>query len=57
MPGNIGFSGLVIILLVALVVFGPKKLPEIGRSFGEMLREFKKGTNELRDDINKDNVK
>lgn len=44
---NIGFPGLIVILVIALIVFGPKKLPEIGRAFGETLREFKKSTNGL----------
>ncbi|MFB9757995.1 MULTISPECIES: twin-arginine translocase TatA/TatE family subunit [Bacillaceae] len=48
---NIGFPGLILILLIALVVFGPKKLPEIGRAFGETLKEFKKSTKDLRDDV------
>jgi sec-independent protein translocase protein TatA len=41
MPGNIGWQGLVIILLVLLVIFGPKRLPEMGRSLGKGMREFK----------------
>ena len=41
MPGNIGWQGLVVILLVLLVVFGPKRLPELGRSLGRGMREFK----------------
>lgn len=41
MPGNIGWQGLVIILIVLLVVFGPKRLPEMGRSLGRGMREFK----------------
>jgi sec-independent protein translocase protein TatA len=40
-PGNIGWQGLVIIVLVLLVVFGPKRLPELGRSLGRGMREFK----------------
>ncbi|MGE7603783.1 twin-arginine translocase TatA/TatE family subunit [Peribacillus sp. NPDC097675] len=44
---NIGIPGLIIILVLALIIFGPKKLPEIGRAFGQTLREFKKSTNEL----------
>ncbi len=48
---NIGFPGLILILLIALVVFGPKKLPEIGRAFGETLKEFKRSTKDLRDDV------
>ena len=38
---EIGISGLIIILIVALLVFGPKRLPEIGRSLGRGMREFK----------------
>ncbi len=44
---NIGVPGLILIILLALIVFGPKKLPEIGRAFGQTLREFKKSTREL----------
>jgi sec-independent protein translocase protein TatA len=38
---EIGIAGLVVILIVALLVFGPKRLPEIGRSLGKGMREFK----------------
>ncbi|WP_042346649.1 twin-arginine translocase TatA/TatE family subunit [Bacillus massiliigorillae] len=48
---NIGVPGLILILIVALIVFGPKKLPEIGRAFGQTLREFKKSTRELTSDV------
>jgi sec-independent protein translocase protein TatA len=41
MPGSIGWQGLVVILLVLLIVFGPKRLPELGRSLGRGMREFK----------------
>lgn len=41
MPGFIGFPELLLLGLVALLVFGPKRLPEIGRSLGRGLREFK----------------
>ena len=41
MPGNIGWQGLIIILIVLLLVFGPKRLPEMGRSLGRGMREFK----------------
>jgi len=44
---SIGIPGLILILLVALILFGPKKLPELGRAFGRTLREFKEGTREL----------
>lgn len=51
MFSNIGIPGLLLILTVALVIFGPSKLPEIGRAFGKSLREFKKATEGLTDDL------
>jgi sec-independent protein translocase protein TatA len=48
---NIGVPGLILILLLALIIFGPKKLPEIGRAFGQTLREFKKSTRELTNEV------
>lgn len=50
MGSGIGVSGLVLILIVALLVFGPSKLPELGRAFGKTLREFKNATQGLVDD-------
>jgi sec-independent protein translocase protein TatA len=44
---NIGTAGIILIILVALLLFGPSKLPELGRAFGRTLREFKSGTKEL----------
>ena len=41
MPGTIGWTGIVVIIVVLLIVFGPKRLPEIGRSLGRGMREFK----------------
>jgi len=41
MPGNIGPLEILVVLIIALVVFGPKRLPELGRSLGKGLREFK----------------
>ena len=41
MPGFIGPTEIVILLIVALLVFGPKRLPEMGRSIGKGMREFK----------------
>jgi sec-independent protein translocase protein TatA len=38
---EVGITGLIVILIVALLVFGPKRLPEIGRSLGKGMREFK----------------
>jgi TatA/E family protein of Tat protein translocase len=46
--GQLGFSEMVIIFIVALLVFGPKKLPELGKSLGKGIREFRKATNELK---------
>lgn len=51
MFSNIGVPGLILILVLALIIFGPKKLPEIGRAFGQTLKEFKKSTRELTDDV------
>jgi TatA/E family protein of Tat protein translocase len=47
---NIGFTELLLIAVVALVLFGPNKLPEIGRVLGRTLRDFKKGAYELMND-------
>jgi sec-independent protein translocase protein TatA len=41
MVPEIGISGLILLLIVALLVFGPKRLPEMGRSLGKGMREFK----------------
>jgi sec-independent protein translocase protein TatA len=49
---NLGPAELFIILAIALVVFGPKKLPEIGRGIGSALREFNKARNDLMETIN-----
>jgi TatA/E family protein of Tat protein translocase len=46
--GQVGFSEMLIIFVVALLVFGPKKLPELGKSLGKGIREFRKATNELK---------
>ncbi|MEH7011815.1 twin-arginine translocase TatA/TatE family subunit [Neobacillus niacini] len=51
MFSNIGIPGLILILTLALIIFGPKKLPEIGKAFGQTLKEFKKSTRELTSDI------
>jgi len=44
---DVGFPEIVVILIIALIVFGPKKLPEIGRSLGKGLRELKRASNEM----------
>jgi sec-independent protein translocase protein TatA len=48
MLGSIGMPELIIIFVFALIIFGPRKLPELGRSLGRSLSEFKKASNELR---------
>ncbi len=48
MFGSIGMPELIIILVIALIIFGPRKLPELGRSLGKSLGEFKRASNELR---------
>lgn len=49
--GNIGFSEIMIILLVVLVFFGAKRMPEIGASFGKGIREFKRSFSGLADEV------
>ena len=52
--GPIGMPELVIILVIALIVFGPRKLPELGRSLGRSLGEFKRASNELRNTLDEE---
>ncbi|MBH0229512.1 twin-arginine translocase TatA/TatE family subunit [Halobacillus yeomjeoni] len=52
MLSNIGVPGLILILIIALVIFGPSKLPEIGKAFGSSLKEFKKATGDIMSDEN-----
>ncbi|WP_028612146.1 twin-arginine translocase TatA/TatE family subunit [Paenibacillus harenae] len=52
---NIGFPGLLMILVVVLIIFGPSKLPELGRAVGRTLHEFKASAKELVSE-NKDDV-
>jgi len=48
MFGSLGFPELLVIFVIALIVFGPRKLPELGRSLGRSINEFKRASNELR---------
>ena len=48
MFGSIGMPELIVIFMIALIIFGPRKLPELGRSLGRSLSEFKRASNELR---------
>jgi TatA/E family protein of Tat protein translocase len=52
---GIGMPELILILAVALIVLGPKKLPDLAKSMGRALREFKKATTELKESITVDN--
>ncbi|MDH5161445.1 twin-arginine translocase TatA/TatE family subunit [Heyndrickxia oleronia] len=56
---NIGIPGLIIILVITLIIFGPKKLPEIGSAFGKTLSEFKRTANTIMSDdvVEEKNVK
>ncbi|RCW44286.1 twin-arginine translocase TatA/TatE family subunit [Paenibacillus prosopidis] len=47
---GIGATGIILLVLVALLLFGPNKLPELGRAFGRTLREFKSGAREMMDE-------
>jgi TatA/E family protein of Tat protein translocase len=51
MFGSIGLPELIVIFIIALLVFGPKKLPEVGKSLGKAIREFKKASDELRSKV------
>lgn len=54
---NLGFGEVAIILIVALLLFGPKKLPQLGRAAGQTLHEFKRGMKNVMDDDEDDKKK
>jgi sec-independent protein translocase protein TatA len=51
MFGSIGMPELIVIFVIALIVFGPKKLPDLGKSLGKSIAEFKRASNELRNTL------
>jgi len=53
MIGRIGMGELLIILAVVLLIFGPSKLPALAKSMGQAVKEFRKGTQEVEDGLNK----
>ncbi|MCS7059023.1 MAG: twin-arginine translocase TatA/TatE family subunit [Meiothermus sp.] len=50
---NLGMTEILIILLIALLLFGPRKLPELGRSLGQSIREFQRGVKSVREEFEK----
>ena len=54
MFNGIGVTGFILLALIALLLFGPNKLPELGRAFGCTLKEFKAGARDMLDDNNDD---
>ncbi|WP_457630539.1 Sec-independent protein translocase subunit TatA/TatB [Oceanithermus sp.] len=48
---NLGMSEILIILVIVLILFGPKKLPELARGLGQSIREFKKGASEIKEEF------
>jgi len=54
MFGSLGIPELILIFIVALIVFGPKRLPEIGRTLGKAMGEFKKATDDFKNTIERE---
>jgi TatA/E family protein of Tat protein translocase len=57
MFGSIGMQEIVLVLFILLLLFGAKRLPELGESLGRGIREFKRGLNEIKEDIDQEERK
>lgn len=54
MFGSVGMQEVILILFILLLLFGAKRLPELGQSLGKGIREFKRGISEIQEEIDKD---
>jgi TatA/E family protein of Tat protein translocase len=54
--GSLGFAEILFILVLALLVFGPRRLPEVGRTLGKTLREFRRATSDLKRSVEREMV-
>ena len=54
MPFNVGLPEMLVILVIALIVFGPRKLPEIGGAVGKAMREFRRASSELTEELTRE---
>lgn len=54
MFGSLGFQEMILIFIIALIIFGPKRLPDIGRTIGKALGEFKKATDDFKSTIERE---
>jgi len=57
MFGQIGMQEIILILFILLLLFGAKRLPELGQSLGKGIREFKRGLNEIKEDMEEESKK